>query len=211
MALDSSERKKKGEIDLALSSAIDDMALRLKSDSFMDSYTDSVASGERELTVKGESDDLITIYIIKIATGSDQIVLESKDKGDFLKNHDVADATSGKPTMYSVVKAEDGFPVIRFDKPTDQAYSLLIYYSKEMTTGNISNFRFMTPFIDGTLAYFLGVGSTRGRIYYANFEKKVALMKGSDDFEKGKTSKFAEDNFVKEVRSTQREIMRKRY
>ena len=113
LALDKSDKRRTDDLRLAMSAACDDMVLRMRSHSYVRSYTVDLAADDREVTLSGDNYDLKYIFALKIGTGDDQKVLIPEDEQQFLRDYDNPSEEADLPTYYSILEAdESGYPKV---------------------------------------------------------------------------------------------------
>lgn len=176
------QRKQNNNIRLAISAALDELSMRLRSTSFITSYSTSLAVATRETTLRGENEDLRFIYALKIGSGSYERVLEHVEPGEFLRSYDDADESAGYAGKWTQIKSSDGYPTIRFNKPLSVAETLVTYYWTDMTPDNIAVGRSISAVAAGGLKYFFGAHTPEGAVYDAQFRQLAALARSSDEF-----------------------------
>ena len=180
--LTSAQKKMGDELRLAMGAALDELSMRLKSKSFIVAYSQTIASGKRETTLRGESDDLRYLFALKMGSGSEERVLEYKDPDTFLRTYDAGDAPAGNPSFFTIIKSADGYPTVRYDVPLTVAATLVTYYYKDITPDGVSFARSIAAVAAGTQAYFFGLGSESGDRAYSHFKELAALARSSDSF-----------------------------
>lgn len=176
------ERGKTTQITLAMGAALDELSMRLRSKSFLHSYEETVSANARTFDVRGEADDLRSIFAIKLGSGTSQRVLEWVEEQEFLRDHDDPDEVAGEPNKYTQLVSVEGYPQIKFNKPLDSAETIKVYYYQDMTPDNLSAGRSIAAVVAGTQAYFWGIGSEKGLPYYQSFKALAALSRASDTF-----------------------------
>lgn len=176
------ERTKTGDITLAMGAALDELSMRLRSKSFIRSYETTVSAAARSHDVTGESDDLRSIFALKLGSNEYQRVLEYVRPQKFLRRYDGPDASAGRPNKYTQIVSAEGYPTIKFNLPLEVAEVLKVYYYMDITPDNISASRSIAAVVAGTQAYFWGIRSAKGESYYEAFEKLAALARASDTF-----------------------------
>jgi len=182
VSLTTAQKARGPDINTSISLALDDLSLRLRSKSFMTDYTLTVADAKREVELRGDNDDLRSIFALQIGSGVDQTVLDFVELNQFLRDHNSTTAAAGIPTKFTQTTANEGYPTVRFNKPLDGAQSLKVYYYLELSGENISASRSISAVVQGSLAYFHGLGSPQGQIHYKAFEDLAASSKGADSF-----------------------------
>jgi hypothetical protein len=209
-ALSPSQRRMTTQKELAMSACMDEFGQRLRSKGFMYSYTVSVDAGSRTVNLTGENDDLKSIYAIKIGEGTYARVLEYTTPQVFLRDYDAPDQTAGRPTRFTQLISVDGFPQIKFDCPLEVSETLKVYYHVELTPDNMAMARSISASVAGSLAYFFGVHTEAGSVYYAQFKELVRLAREADTYLPEAPSQFRIPKTDRIVRSLQAQLRSKR-
>lgn len=183
MTLSASDKKRTKHLNLALGLCLDDMCMRLKSTSFLENYTESLNAGDRTVTLYGANMDLRYIFHIKLLASSDKQPLDRVDPEQFLKDYDDPSAPRGEPHFYTVLASDQGYPIVKLDRPLQTDDTMTVYYFSDMTPDNITKARSIAAAVAGTLAYFHGTVEGDGLTYYQRFEQLVQLARASDGFE----------------------------
>lgn len=182
ISLSVADKKRTKQMRLAMGAALDELSMRLKSKSFITSYSTSLAAATREETLRGENDDLRYLFALKIGTGSQERVLDYKDPNTFLQDYDDADIPAAYPNFFTIIKSSDGYPTIRLSAPLSTAETLVVYYYKDITPDNVSFARSIAAVAVGTKAYFFGLETEAGERAYSHFRELAALARASDSF-----------------------------
>lgn len=188
--LEPGQRRMTTSKELALAACLDELGQRMRSKGFIRSYTATVTANTRSYTVRGDSDDLKSIYALKIGSGDEQRVLEYTDPQQFLRDYDDPNATAGMPSRFTVLVADEGFPVVRFNCPLESAESLLVYYHISLTPDNVGLARSISAAVAGTLAYFFGTTTEAGVGHYQRFRELVKLGREADSFTPDVSTEF---------------------
>ncbi len=204
------DKRKTAEHELAMGLALDDLSMRLRSQSFITSYTTSVSSDSREVTVRGDNDDLRFIFAITMGTGTDYRVMEFENAQQFLRDHNSPEASAGKPDRFTILESSEGYPTVRFNKPLASTETMKVYYYLDVTPDNISASRSVACVTAGTKAYFYGISSEKGAINYAQFQNLAALSRASDTFTPRGTKEIHLSREDKMIRSTVKSLQRGR-
>ncbi len=208
--LSPSEKNKKEGINIALNLCLDDLTMRLASASMITSYTVSIAQGDRTANLTGESNDLRYIFGVKYGTGSSQGYLEYTDPTEFLKKYDSPTAGQSQPSRYTQLVSVDGFPQIKFNVPASAATTITVYFYSDVTSDNVHKARSSSTVVNGTIAYFHGIGSTKGKRYYEVFEHLAKLALASDSFKRPKDSRFIMSKADEDIKIVQLNFRGKR-
>lgn len=187
------DEKKDQQIELALATCLEDFSLRIKSQGFLTYYETTVSAGVREFNVTGQSIDLKYIFAIQMGTGEYKRVLEYREPQIFLREHDSDTASANKPEIFTVVNSYAGFPVIRFNCPTDAAETLKVYYHTIITKDNLSAAKNVAAIVIGTQAFFYGTATgaeynpktgaqirPSGRVLFEQYKEEAVLAKAAD-------------------------------
>lgn len=174
------DRARAADIDIAFNLCLDDLSTRLIAEGYLSSYTEAVTASAREVTLRGESDDLSYIFALKWST--ERKPMEFCGREDFLRLNDDPNAESGRPTIWTNLGMVDGFPTVKFNCPVSSALDLLVYYFADMTADNIKNLKFGSLIVDGTTANFLGKNTPAGLPFYQDYKEKVKLLRGPTTF-----------------------------
>lgn len=181
MGMSPVDRRRVNDHEAALAAALDDLTMRLRSVSYLYSYETTVATGERTATLTGESDDLRSIFAIKMGDGEYQRVLSYVEPQVFLRDHDAPDADAGRPDKYSILQTtERGNFTVKFEYPLETSETLTCYYYRQLTPENLDAARNVNAVVAGALAYFYGVATEAGAAYYSRFRELAALARASD-------------------------------
>lgn len=210
LVLNKVDQARKADQELALQLCLEELSTKLKSSSQLLNYEISVAAGTREVTVEGSNTDLRYIYALKYGSGLTQNVLDHKDNKIFLREYDSPSEAAGIPTIYTHLSSSNGFPIVKFNKPTLSADTLTVYYFPDIDEGNISLARSATAMIDGTLAYFYGKGDERGAIYYQHFREMIKVARAGDDFTLNYQKSFRISKEDNDIRKAGRLMLNKR-
>lgn len=210
--LTATERSQKKKIDFALAVCLDDLSLRLRSDSYLTSYTTTISTGEQTATLTGDNMDLQSIYALVIESGTTKRTLTWKDQRMFLRDleSNSSNITAGIPEYFTQLGSDAGHPTVKFERQLDTSATLTVYYFADMTPNNVSKARAISPIVNGTLAYFYGFSTQKGSAYYANYEKLVTLLRSSDKYNDDPDTKFELSYFDKGVKSIQSTIRTRR-
>lgn len=181
-ALDPTNRRKTQAKEVALAVCMDQMGQMLRSRGFIRSYEESLAKDTRTATIRGESYDLRSIFALKLGTGTTARILEYIDPQQFLRDYDNSDEDAGLPTKFTILKAEDGYPEVKFECPLLTADTLTVYYHVELTPDNMAMSRSISAAAAGTLAWFFGIATEPGQVYYMQFKELVRLSREADTF-----------------------------
>lgn len=200
MALpEQSDRNRTRELNVALSMALADLSDRLRSQSYLTSDTDSIASGSRTHVIKGKYQDAKRIFALKLGSGVEERVLEFVDPQEFLRTYDSSVAPAGNPVKYTILNSSGGFAEIKFASPLSGTETLTVYYFTEFTPDNIALVKCTQAVVAGTVAYFCGVATgaiykydpiaqanvlkrPSGKDYYEAFEKQAKLSRAADSY-----------------------------
>lgn len=198
--LTTAEADNSKKINTALGLCLEDLTTRMQSDGMLVSDTDSVTAGTRSHTVTGEKKDVRYIYVLKWGTGDDQKVLYYKPPKYFLEKYDNPSQSTGIPTYYTVLLNDIGNPIIKFDCPTSATDTLTVYYFKNATPQTIGRFRSEIVLVMGTLAYFYGRTTEKGKVLYEDYKEAVKLAREADPFLAQIDAKFQMCKYDREVR-----------
>lgn len=190
------------DITASLGLCLDDLATRFKAQGgFLKSYTESISVGDRTVTVTGTQNDFRNLFALRFATSDYIRILEYKDPQQFLRDHDTdITVTNSKPSIYTVLSTSDsGLPTIRFNRPSDSTATLTIYYVPDITLGSINRAKSVSAIVNGSLAYFYGLGEGRGLNFYNTYKELVTHMRSSDDIHVSAISKFISSRNTQEV------------
>jgi hypothetical protein len=203
--LSPTDRANTAGIDIAFANCLDDLSLELAGEGFLLSYDTPIAENLRKFTLRGENDDLMTIFSLKF---TDAVMpLSEIGRERFLNEADDPSQLPDTPTMYAILGAEDGFPIVRFNCPCSPAKTLTVYYFAGMTTDNVTQLRFGSVVVDGTTARFKGVDTPEGQAAYARFQNGVRKMRGADYFKTKPTKRFRatqDDINIEQIRKNYR-------
>ncbi len=181
LSLTPQEKKRTADIRLAMGAALDELSMRLKSQSFLTSYSQTVSADTRTLQLKGNNDDLRYLFALKMGTGSEERILSYIEQQSFLRDYDSSDAADGVPAVYTILNSSEGFPVVKFDRALDVSQTLITYYYVDITPDNMTFSKSMSAVAAGTLAYFFGPTTVRGAPSYLQFQQLASLARASDD------------------------------
>ena len=199
------EKAQKSNLEFSLALALDDLNLRLNSDSFLDTYTETLSSGDQEINLQGKNLDLRHIYALMISSGDTKRLLTFKDQKVFLRDFESDNQISaGIPEYYTQLTSEDGFPTIRFERVLNASATLTVYYYTGMTDDNLAKARTLSPIVNATLAYFFGITSQKGVNYYAIYKNLSELMRSQDKFLNDNDSSIELNILDKNVKDIQR-------
>lgn len=162
--------------------ALDDLSLRLRSVGFLTFYETPIAFDTRETTLQGGSNDLRSIFAIQIGSGTDRRVLDYVEPKEYLNKYDNPETSAGLPTLYTVLATADGFPTVAFDCPLAQDETAKIYYYCDIVPENVAMSKSIAAVSTGTLAYFFGLPTDKGKGCYAIFEHLSRLSREADDY-----------------------------
>ena len=204
-----SDKAKSAEINLALALCLDELSNLIQSDSFVTSYSPSVAASDREITLRGAGNDLKFLFGIKYGSGETQALLTYEGPAIFLRDFDNPAATAGTPTVFTILTGNDGFPVIKFNVPAQAATTLTVYYWPEITPDNVQRGRSMAAIVTGAIAYFYGIDK-EGAGAYERFRQAIKNMRGADDFMPRKSTKLGLSKHQKDVFSLRRTMQNRR-
>ena len=179
--LTSTERKRTKEIEVALGGALDEYALMIRSENHITSYEVSVAINDREKELRGENDDLRNIFAIKIGSGDQQRILFYDPPDQFIQQYDVGETQAGAVRRFTVMHSTEGFPVIRFDVPSQTAETMTVYYHQDMGPENMILAKNLSAIAQGTLAWFFGIADERGQAHNAKFVRLAMLSRAADN------------------------------
>lgn len=168
------------DITRSLALCLDDLSSRLFDKGLATSRTiSSVAAGTRTLKLDGNNEDLKYIFAVKY--GADKEIVEYRDALFFLKNHDSPTATAGSPGIFTVLVSDEGFPVIKFDKPTESTADILVYFFPYITADNVVLARnAASAMVLGTQALFYGIGDGKGMTLWAEYKEAVKLARATN-------------------------------
>jgi len=210
LALETKDKAKKSQLDIALGLCLDDMCMRLKSTSFLENTEESMSTGDREINLIGLNNDLRYIFALKFLGSSTKTPLTRVTPEIFLKDYDDPNASAGEPTIYTVLSSDQGHPTIKLDKPLQKDDTLTVYYFADMTPDNITKARSIAAAVAGTTAYFFGIQSIQGAPYYQSFEKLVMLARASDSFESNAPSMFRMSRADRNIYTQKQQIRSRR-
>jgi len=193
--LSTEQKAQTKEINSALVLCLDDLSLRLTSDSFLTSNEEEVLAGEQNLEVSGTNLSLASIFALVISSGSTKRLLEFKDQKAFLRDYETDNSiTAGIPEFYSILSADGGMPTLRFERALSADATVDVYHFRELTAANVSETRSMSPIVMGTLAYFF-IGKDEGTMvegrtfvtskykqFYRQYLELIPLMRSNDKF-----------------------------
>ena len=202
LSLTTTERSQVGRIEHSMGLALDDLSLRMEANAFITSYTESLAADTRQVKLTGKKNDLRNIFALKITSDDKEPVLEYRPPNIFLRDYDDPDAEAGDPTYFTQITTDQSFPVVKFNVPLAGSETLTVYYYIEMTPDNLVVARSISVIVAGTLAYFLKIDSTKGRVYYAQFKELTAMLKGKDTFVTDYPDEFRLSKEDRQIRST---------
>lgn len=192
-------------VELALILALDDLSLRLKSDSMLTSSTVSVSSGDKTFTFSGASGavDLESIFAITISSGTTKQVVQFIDQKAYLRDYETQTITAGVPEYFSIFASSFGSPTIKFERELNADATVTVYYFQELTPDTLSFSKSITPFVMGTLAYFYGAGTEQSAAYMQRFEKLIVHMRADDKFVTEPETDVELNSFDKSIKSLQ--------
>lgn len=180
--LTSGDRRRTDHLELSMGAALDELANRLRSKSYLSSYETTVAAAAREKELTGDNDNLRHIFALTLGTGAYYRVLIYREPGQFLRDHNDPEESAGRPNYFTQLEASAGFPTVRFSSPLIASETLKVYYWEDLTPDNLSAARSMTVVASGTAAYFYGPASEQGAGYHAMFRELAALSRAADSF-----------------------------
>lgn len=182
--MSSAEQRQNAAISTALAAALSDYTLRMKSIGMLREDTETVSSGDRTVTLKGAETDLQGIFAVKISTSDDEIVLDYVSPGLFLREYDSTQISNGTPSKYTILKSDDGWPIVKFNRPVGGGNGTVRYYYFASYTGNTlamarnSN----ATLAQGGKAYFYGIETEKGQACYVTYKELVRLNRAADSF-----------------------------
>jgi len=147
--------------DSAFNLAIGDLSARLLGDDRMGMKTVNVAISTREITLEGAECDIDKIYYLMYGTGDNQVWVEYTARDVFLKDYNNSSASAGIPARYTFIGLESGLPRIRFDKPTESATTMEVWYYKDFDESFIRNTK-GPALVALTLGWFHGPNTVEG-------------------------------------------------
>ncbi len=204
------ERRNVNAQENAMAAALDDLAMRMRSASFLGSYTVNLSTGDRQKTLTGEANDLRHLFALAIGSGEDARVLEYEETQEFLRDHNDPNATAGKPDRFTVLGSEEGYPVVRFNCPLEEDETLTVYHYVDVTPENVSMVRSIPAVVFGTKAYFYGLESERGALLYVAFKELAALSREADTFTPAVSISLPLSRDDQSIRQTVNQIARTR-
>ena len=170
-------------LNRAINNCLDDLSTRLVTKGMLTSYEDTLTAGTRTYTILGDAQDLRYLFALKYGSGALQLPLDYIDPDQFIKKHDDPSASAGVPRFYTIMDNDGGDPVIKFNVPTLNSDTLVIFYAIDYSSNNIDKLRSGSAVIAGTLAWFWGISDgDRGERSYGIYIGLVALMRASDHF-----------------------------
>jgi len=209
-ALSPAERRRTEAKEFALSVCMDEMGQRLRSASFIRSYTTSLAADTRETTLTGDNYDLRSLFALKLGTGDNARVLEYTSPQQFLRDFDDPEQDAGLPYRFTVIKSSDGYPTVKFECPMLSTETLTVYYHVELTPDNMAMSRSISAAAAGTLAWFFGIATESGQIYHAQFLQLIRLGREADTFTPNAPTEFRLSKQDRNLRGVQAGIRGKR-
>lgn len=191
--LDPAEKADLQRLNRAIANCLDDYSTRLVSVGVLTSYEDTVTAGSRTFTITGQGGDLRYLYALKFGSGESQSPLVYVDTGEFLRLYDNPAADSGVPSYFTILNNDAGDPIVKFDRPTSAADTLVIYYAVDYSPNNLAQLRSGSAIISGTLAWFWGISDGkfdptgafvpgRGSRAYGVYLDLVKQARASDHF-----------------------------
>lgn len=204
------DRRRSDHISLSLGLALDDLSMRLRSAAFLTSYEETVAANAREVTLRGNNDDLRAIFALQIGSGVDQRMMQYIERQQFLRDHNSATASAGQPSFFTILESTDGFPTVRFSLPLQAAETLKTYYYLELSPDNVSASRSIAAIVSLALGYFYGVDSPGGQAHYARGKELTVLSRGSDSFTPDAIIPIRMSRENQSIRRTQNALARQR-
>lgn len=225
MSLIDTDQNRTDDLEVALTMALDDLSMRLKSQAFLTTYEETIATNTRTHTLTGEFNELKRIFALKLGDDIEQRVLSYVNPQQFLNNLDAPDSvstTAGNPNKYTILVSDDGHPIIKFNTPTAKSETLTVYHFVELTVNNLAASRSSAALVAGTIAYFCGIathainnpdGSLKrpsGAGYYVRFKELAALARASDTFTPEVTREFVLSEQDHIIRRTFKGIQRGR-
>ena len=182
LGMSSTDKARQEDIELAMILCLDDLANKLKSKSHMLNYDVTVSVDDRTKTLTGNNNDLKYIFAIKYGTGTEQVLMTYIDQKKFFVNYDSPSATSGTPSVFTILSSSEGFPIVKFNVPADSATTMTVYYYPDITPDNISFGRSAGMIVVGTKAYFYGIETDRGNNLYQQYKELVMGSRAGDHF-----------------------------
>lgn len=210
ISLSSADRKRGDDISISIALALDDMSMRLRSKAYLTNYSQTVSADTRELTLRGENDDLRGIFALQIGSGVDQRMMAYIEEQQFLRDHNSAMVSAGQPTIYTILGSVDGFPTVRFNKALESSETLKTYYYLELSAENISAARSIAAVVSLALGYFHGVDTAAGQTNYMRGKELVTLSRGADSFVPEVTIPLKMSREDQTIRRTINNMMRQR-
>ena len=208
--LKTADRRRTAELTLAMGAALDELAMRLRSKSFISSYGITLSAATRETTLTGVNNDLRQIFALTLGAGVHYRVMIYRDPQQFLRDHNDPRASAGYPVYFTQLVASGGAPTVRFSEPLVASETLKVYYFQDMTTDNISAARSISAVSQGTLAYFFGLTEGAGLNYYNSFHELAALSRAADTFLPNAPVEMGLSREDKAIRRTVRNIQANR-
>ena len=201
--LTANQKKQTQKIEGAIDLALNDMSLRMKDDGTLKKDSETLSVDQQEVTLKGSNLDLMNIYGVVITDSDGAVsVLDWHDRDKYLR--DVAtdtNRTAGLPISFTQLEAEEGYPILTFDRAMSKAGTLDVYYVPEVTSSTAHKLRAGAPLVNFSLAYFFGPDSLGGRGYYAIGKELIQKAKGKSRFVQDDTkSQFVMSKDDKEIR-----------
>jgi len=210
VSLNNVDKKRSNDINIAIGLALDDMSMRLRSKAFLTSYDVTITAALREKELRGDNDDLRSLFALVMGSGANYRVLEHENEQQFLRDHNDPQATAGRPTRFTQLVSSEGFPTVRFNLPLSESENLKVYYYLELSPENISASRSISAITSGALAYFHGVDSASGQAYYNRYRELSALARASDSFTPEVIKPFHISREDKKIKSIQHQLAQRR-
>lgn len=182
LSLTPTDAKNVARIETAMAAALEEISLRMRSKGLLQTDTETVAAGTREVTLYGNNDDLHGIFALTLGWQTDEErVLEYVERLKFIHDYDDSTATADYPARFTILGATDGKPTVRFNCPLSVQETLRIVYFPTYDTENIALARSAAAIASGTLAYFWGKGTEIGAREYENFKELTALTRANQE------------------------------
>jgi hypothetical protein len=179
----SADKKRSADIETALSAALSDYTLRMKSIGMLKEDTETTSDGDRTATLQGAESDLQGIFAVKIESGDDEVTLTYAAPKYFLEEHDSTQASAGTPSVYTILKNDDGWPIIKFNRPVSGARIIRYYYFASYTGATLAMARNSNAALSqGGKAYFYGIETDKGIACYATYKELTKLNRAADSF-----------------------------
>jgi hypothetical protein len=211
MGMDPASQRRVQDHELALAAALDELSMRMRSASFLYSYTETIAAQARTATLTGENDDLRSVFALKLGSGTEQRVLEYTEPQVFLRDYDSPAKEVGRPARYTILQAtDDGNFTVKFDCPLESSELLTCYYYRMVTPDNLDVARNVNAAVAGALAYFYGKATAMGAAYAAQFRELAALSRASDSPLQDAAVQFYLPQQDREIRKIQKILQSRR-